>query len=428
MVARSVVTLGVSTERGAVHAVALVDSGEKLPERVLIHRVVKTEGDSKAELAGAVEMALEVLATELGPEQEIGGAAVTYRDAAERRAIVTRLASGQWHMASLVSAKAAHLNVAGVMTWLNEFDNLLICDVVPGHQAFTLVDRRRTRVLAANSQTGSAATAEAMGTAVTAAWDQFEAAEVHPDAVVLIGSGTGAAAVLAAADGFGAPVIPCKIAASASAVGAALSAMADVDGVVETVEVRAHTGRGTTALFAAASVLAGGLVVGGLYVAGGTSRSAVVADARVAADARVVGAGSGSVGGSNSGPSVDPGTYRLGDTAAAGRGPRRAELGPQPTMVVMDVPQFSAQRWGSGAQDRPLSLVQHEPVHGTESAVQVLPGTGIPASTKVGAPNGTLLFPGEGAPPAAFTPESYHWWDNHFRMMMQWASQQLLPV
>ncbi|MFD0364015.1 hypothetical protein ACFQZZ_21415 [Nocardia sp. GCM10030253] len=433
MVARSVVALGVSTERGAVHAVALADSGERLPERVLLHRVVKTDGDSKADLAAAVETAMDFLAAELGPDLEIGGAAVTYRDAAERRAIVTRLASGQWDTASLVSAKAAHLNVAGVMTWLNEFDDLLICEVVPGHQAFTLIDRRRTRVLAANSQTGSAATAEAMGAAVTAAWDQFEADAVRPDAVVLIGSGARAAAVVAAADGFGAPVIPCKIAASASAVGAALSAMADLNAVGEPVEPVRH-GRGTaTALFAAASVLAGGLVVGGVYLAGGISRpatGAVVADARVTADARVVDAETGSSSGSNAGSAVEPGVFNPRDSAIEGRGVAAGELRLEPTVVVLDVPQYSAQRWGSGGQqDRPLPLVQSEPVRETESAAQMLPGTGIPASTtKVGAPNGSLLFPGEGPPPAAGTPESYHWWDNHFRMLMQWASQQLLST
>lgn len=427
MVARSVVTLGVSTERGAVHAVALSDSSERLPERVLLHRVVKTDGDGKAELADAVAIAMDVLAAELGPEQEIGGAAVTYRDAAERRAIVTRLASGQWHSASLVSAKAAHLNVAGAMTWLNEFDNLLICDVVPGHQAFTLIDRKRSRVLAANSQTGGSATAESMGAAVTAAGDQFEAAEVRPDAVVLIGSLARAAVVVAAADGFGAPVIPCKIAASASAVGAALSAIVDVEESDATVE-RVHNGRVTVALFAAASVLAGGLAVGGIYAAGGFSRSAtgaVVADARVAADTRVVG---GEIG-SNAGSAVDPGVHDSRDSAGRGRGSMTGELGPEPTTVVGDLPEYSAQRWGSGQQDRLLSFTPWDSVAETESAPQLLPGTGIPGSTtKVGAPNGTMLFPGESPPPAAFTPESYHWWDNHFRLMLQWASQQLLST
>ncbi|WP_328410219.1 hypothetical protein [Nocardia sp. NBC_00403] len=391
--------------------------------------MVKTGGDSKAELADAVEIAMDVLAAELGPEQEIGGAAVTYRDAAERRAIVTRLASGQWHSASLVSAKAAHLNVAGAMTWLNEFDDLLICDVVPGHQAFTLIDRKRTRVLAANSHTGGAATAESMGAAVTAAWDQFEAAEVRPDAVVLIGSGARAAAVVAAADGFGAPVIACKIAASASAVGAALSAIVDVEASGPTVE-RVHDVRGVVALFAAASVLAGGLAVGGIYGAGGFSRtanSAVVADARVAADTRAVGGGTGSTSGSTAGSSVAPGVYDFRDSVGRGRGSTIGELGLNPTTVAPD--QYSVQRWGSGQQDRPLSLTPSESVAETESGAQLLPGAGIPAATtKVGAPNATMLFPGESPPPAAFTPESYHWWDNHFRLMLQWASQRLLST
>ncbi|MEV6432755.1 hypothetical protein [Nocardia sp. NPDC051463] len=393
--------------------------------------MVRTYGDNKAELADAVETAMDVLAAELGPEQEIGGVAVTYRDAAERRAIVTRLASGQWHSASLVSAKAAHLAVAGAMTWLNEFDDLLICEVVPGHQAFTLIDRKRTRVLAANSHTGGAATAESMGVAVTAAWDQFEAAAVRPDAVVLIGSGARASAVLAAADGFGAPVIPCNIAASASAVGAALSVIVDVQESGATVE-SVHKGRGSVALVAAASVLAGGAVVGGVYAAGGFARSAtgaVVADARVAADTRVVGGEAGWATGSTAGSSVAPGVYDFRDSVGRGRGSMTGERGSEPTAAGLDAPQYSAQRWGSGQQDRPLSLTPSGSVAETESATQLLPGTGIPASTtKIGAPNATMLFPGESPPPAAFTPESYHWWDNHIRLMLQWASQRLLST
>jgi hypothetical protein len=430
VVARSVVTLGVSTERGAVHAVALADSGEKLPERVLIHRVEKMHGDSKAELAAAVETAMDGLADELGPELEIGGAAVAYRDAAERRAIVTRLASGQWHTASLVSAKSAHLSVAGVMTWLNEFDNLLICEAVPGHQAFTLVDRRRTRVLAATSHAGNAATAESMGVAVTAAWDQFEAATVRPDAVVLIGSGARAAAVVAAADGFGAPVIPCKIAAAASAVGAALTATAYVARVAEPVE-RVRRGRGAAVLVAAAGVLAGGLVAGGVYATNGSPAASVVADARIAADAHAVDVSSGS----DAGSSAQPGVFEPWDKVSDGRQPMGAGRARESTVVVVDTadssgPQLSGQRWGGGGhqEDRPLSLVQAEPSAETEPA-QVLPGTGIPdPTTKVGAPNDALMFPGEAPPPAAFTTESYLWWDNHFRMLMQWATQQLLPT
>ncbi|WP_225728338.1 MULTISPECIES: hypothetical protein [unclassified Nocardia] len=439
MVARAVVTLGVSTERGAVHAVALAESGEKLPERVLFHLVEKTPGDSKAELAAAVETAMDELAARIGPDREIGGAAVAYRDAAERRAIVTRLATGRWHTASLVSAKSAHLHVAGVMTWLDEFDDLLICEVVPGYQAFTLIDRGRRRVLAAIGQAGGA-TAEAMGSAVTAAWDQFEAAAVRPDAVVLIGSAAEEPEVLAAVDRFGAPVIPCKIADFAPAVGAALAALAELEEPGGELVERVHRGRGAAALFAAASVLAGGLVVGGVYVAGSSSRSipGVVADARTTSDAHSVG----------------------GEPVATGPGPvevplpRRHEVGhptgvasavvpdPEPAMVTLDSDiqqptQHIVQHWGSPAQDRPVPLVQAEPaMHGTDPATHesdhavtpAVSGSGVPSlTTKVGAPDASLLFPGESPPPAAFTAESAAWWDNHFRTMVMWAAQQISP-
>ncbi|MEU8894832.1 hypothetical protein [Nocardia sp. NPDC048505] len=429
MVARSVVTLGVSTERGAVHAVALAESGERLPERVLLHRVAKTPGDSKAEVAATVHNLLTRIAAEVEDELEIAGAAIAYRDAAERRAVVTELASGPWHTASLVSTKAAHLSVAGAMTWLDEFDDLVVCEVVPGYQAFTLVDRYRGRVLAATSQTGGA-TEESLGTAVTAAWDQFEAAAVRPDAVVLIGSAADAPAVRAAVDGFGAPVLPCRLARTAPAVGAALFAMADVSGLTEAAEA-GHPVRGTAAVFAAASVLAGGLVVGGLYVTNSRTTPAVVADTRLGADNRVIvdtGSGSpesGSASGSSAGISVDPAGPISGTGAA-----------PEPTIVVLDAPSSTGtqslvgSRWGQHRPESAVPLEQLGETHQSQPGLtSLMPGTGIPGSTtKVGAPNGSLLFPGEAPPPPAFTPESYQWWDNHVRMMMTWASQQVMPA
>ncbi|MGW4771562.1 hypothetical protein ACWEO2_26390 [Nocardia sp. NPDC004278] len=423
------VTLGVSTERGAVHAVALADGGEQLPERVLHQRVVKTRSESKADLAVAVETAMNSLAAEFGPDQAISGTAVAYRDAAERRAIVTRLASGPWHAASLVSAKAAHLSVAGVMTWLDEFNDLLICEVVPGYQAFTLVDRRRSRVLAATSQSGRT-TATALDAAVAVAWDEFEAAAVRPSAVVLIGSGAGVAMVATAMDGFGAPVIPCKIATSATAVGAALFAMSDVEGPVEPVEPVRST-RGTGVLVAAAGVLAGGMVAGGLYVANTSSHGAAsaTAQARVAADARVVD-GTGSASGSTAGSSVQPNPYPFDRPDA--RQPAAAGPTSDATAAQYDLggsPLYSAQHWGGQS---PLALAPfdvHE--HENEAAVlpQQVPGAGIPGPTiKVGAPNGAMLFPGESPPPPDFTPESYRWWDNHLRLVLQWAAQQIMPT
>ncbi|MEV0031565.1 hypothetical protein [Nocardia sp. NPDC050793] len=394
-----------------MHAVALADTGEKLRDRVLAHRVARTYGDTKAHVAAAVETAMDEVAADIGPEMEIVGTAVAYRDAAERRAIVTQLASGPWRTASLLSAKSAHLSAARAMTWLREFDDLLVCEVVRGHQAFTLVDRGRDRVLAAIAQTGPVSE-ESLGVAVMAAWDQFEAAAVRPDAVVLIGSAADAPVVRAAVDRFGAPVLPCRIASSAAALGAAMFAMDDVPELVDVIE-EPRGRRSMPAVFVAAGVVAAGLIVGGVYAVNNSTRS-VAADARNTADARVVfdtGSSSGMVVRS----SVEPGQFHP-DGA-------RQDQDPAAVPQAFDLPAASSQAAG---RIGPLTLEEYEAALESEpAAAPVLPGTGIPSTTKVGAPNDAMLFPGEAPPPAPFTAEFYQWWDNHLRLLAQWASQQV---
>ncbi|MGQ4619561.1 hypothetical protein [Nocardia sp. R7R-8] len=405
MVAESVVTLGVSTERGAVHAVALAD-GRKLADRVLLRRVERPDGDSKADVAAAVETALDALAAGLGSEREVGGVAVAYRDAAERRAIVTRLAAGPWHSASMVSVKSAHLSVASMMTWLDAYDNLLVCEVVPGYHAFTLVDRGRRRVLAAVGQVGRA-TPRSLGMGVTAAWDQLDAADARPDAVALIGSAGAGSAVLTAIEKFGAPVIPCTVGAFASAAGAALSARLERDCYTGPVSESTRA-RGGVAVFAAAGVLASGMVVGGSYLL----RSSEQPVPTVVADARIEGAGA--VHPAPPSQPVDTGT----DESFGGPG---ADAG---TYGVW----LPEQRSGHVPRHRPLPLVDADETIGPEADVPapLVPGTGIPADRPVGAPDAALLFPGEAPPPAVFTPEAAHWWDEHLRLMAQWAAQQVL--
>ncbi|MGW4534914.1 hypothetical protein ACWEOI_28605 [Nocardia sp. NPDC004340] len=423
-------TLGVATERGTVRAVALADTGDKLTDRVVLERVLPIGGDAKADLAVAVETALEDIADKIGADREIIGAAVTYRDAAERRAIVTKLAAGPWHDASLVSAKASHLAVARAMTWVDEFEDLAICEVVPGFQAFSLISPDRARVLAAVTLTGGAATDDAMRSAVTAAWDQFDAAGVKPDAVVLIGSAATESAVVAALEsGFGAPVIPCQVAAAAPALGAALTALPEAEFVGEVAE-RIRRARGSAALFAAAGVLAGGLVVGGVLASGSESKKVpepVLTDSRVTAD------------GNN-------GEHRMGDAAVPGQdsgsvlgadglpiGPVAGEDGvapnadPQPATELQPGDVWSVDpatlNWGparSGGKPRPL--IKAEP----ESTMASSPESIIPAPTRTaGSPGASGLFPGELAPPAPGTAEFASWWDNHWRMMLQWAAQMM---
>ncbi|WP_330182867.1 hypothetical protein OHB26_03905 [Nocardia sp. NBC_01503] len=425
-------TIGVATERGTVRAVALADDGDKLQERVVLERVEKITGDTKADLAAAVELVLEELAGKLGPDRDIVGAAVAYRDAAERRAIVTRLASGPWHEASLVSAKAAHLSVARAMTWVDEFDDLAICEVVPGSQAFSLIDPARSRVLAAVTLNGGATNDEAMRAAVTAAWDQFDAAGVKPDAVVLIGSAATEPAVIAALEsGFGAPVIPCSVAASAPAIGAALAAMPEAEYAGEAAE-RIRRARGTAALFAAASVLAGGLVAGGVYAASNNSKTVpepMLTDSRVSADARTngvehpIGEPAPDTG---SGGGMVPGLPGDATPTDAGAPLIEQPAAPEPDMVTIDP---AALNWGPANPDagqsrssKPLVKSQPEGEPASSNSNYILP-----APTHSAALTDTGLFAGELAPPALDSPEFGKWWDNHFRMMMQWAAAQLVP-
>ncbi|WP_405490304.1 hypothetical protein [Nocardia sp. NBC_00511] len=427
-------TIGVATERGTVRAVALTDDGDKLTDRVVLERAVPIAGETKADLAAAVETALEDIADRIGADREILGAAVAYRDAADRRAIVTRLAAGPWHDASLVSAKTAHLAVARAMTWVDEFEDLAVCEVVPGFQAFSLIDPDRSRVLAAITLSGGAATEATMRAAVTSAWDQFDAAGVKPDAVVLIGSGAGESEVVAALEsGFGAPVIPCRIAAVAPALGAALSALPEAEFAGEAAE-RIRRARGTAALFAAASVLAGGLVAGGVYAAGSDSKKVpepMLTDSRVQADSRPTAEhpvgdpgvpNTGSTGGTDLLPAApaDAGTPAA-DTAAPA-----PEV--QPTDVVTIDP--ASLNWGpetgrmGSRSAKPLIKAEAEPAAATTGPESI-----IPAPTHlVGAPTDGGLFPGELAPPALGTTEFAQWWDNHWHMMVQWAAEALPKV
>ncbi|MFE3024946.1 hypothetical protein [Nocardia tengchongensis] len=432
-------TIGVATERGTVRAVALADTGDKLAERVVLERSSPIAGESKADLAIAVESALEDIADQIGADREIIGAAVAYRDATERRAIVTKLAAGPWHDASLVSAKAAHLSVARAMTWVDEFEDLAICEVVPGCQAFSLISPDRARVLAAVTLNGGAATEDAMRSAVTAAWDQFDAAGVKPDAVVLIGSAATEPAVVAALEsGFGAPVIPCQVAPIAPALGAALTALPEVEFAGEVAE-RIRRARGSAALFAAASVLAGGLVAGGVYASGSDSKKVpepILTDSRVSADARngaehrgdvaVPGVDSGSAGtGADGQPGVDgqPGDQVM-PTEAVTPNPDPTGIELQPSDVVTIDP--ATLNWGSirsGGRARPLIKAKPEP-EGVSSPESI-----IPAPTHAaGSPGESGLFPGELAPPPLGTDAFSSWWDNHWRMMLQWAAQMMPKV
>lgn len=441
---RLMVTLGACIERGAVRAVALSQFGDRWAERVLVHRVVRT-GTDPADIAAAVETALDGVAGELrrmdagelntgetnAGESSVGepvtdldsavaGAAVVYREAAQRKAVVTRLAEGRWHGAALVPMTAAHLSVAADLPSLTEFGDLLVCDVVPGYQACTVVDAARSRVLAASSRAG---TVSALGDVVRAADEQCEAAGVRLDAVVLIGSAADSFEVRAAVEELGVPVLSCPLAAAATAVGAARWVLDDLAGVVDAAAPPDRTWP-IPALPTAVGALACGLLTAGLYAGGGLFGGQDAGgpgsdDALVTANSEIFG-GPGFFGGLDIGSSVRPGEFD----------PERIDPERYRAAEITDPVEYGSyalgtpeSRWaGSGPPLLPLEQAEGEAVDPAGTPA-VMPGAGLPEPT-LGDPDAMMLFPGEAPPPAAFTPESYQWWDNHVRLIAQWAAQR----
>lgn len=437
------VTLGACIERGAVRAVALSEFGDRWAERVLVHRVVRT-GTDPADIAVAVEAALDAVASELrrmdtreldawyadasGGEEPSGddlgsaiaGAAVVYREPAQRKAVVARLAEGRWHAAALVPMTSAHLSVAADLPSLTEFEDLLVCDVVPGYQACTVIDAARSRVLAA---TGRAGTVSALGAVVRAAGDQCEADGVRLDAVMLIGSAADSFEVRAAVEELGVPVLSCPLGAAATAVGAARWLLDDLACAVDPEDPPARTWL-APALPTAVGALACGLLTAGLYAGGslyaGQNSGPIGADdARVSANSDIFG-GSGWFGGIDTGSSVRPGEFH----------PERID---PDRFHAADVTQSGGStpyslraqesHWSEPESPLRLEKAQADAVEPAELP-SATPGAGLPGEPMLGNPDAMLLFPGEAPPPPPFTPESYAWWDNHVRLIAQWAAQR----
>ncbi|MQY28822.1 hypothetical protein [Nocardia aurantia] len=429
----SVLTFGVSTERGTVHAVALTcpvgrdgAGAGKLPDRVVAHRT--RTFDEAAELGSLVGVLLDELATEVGAGARIAGTAVAYRDPAQRRAIVTGLADGPWRDTSLVSTKSAHLGLARALVWAGDFEHLMICEVSPGYQVFTVASPDRDRVLATIGAACPVVTEAALRPVVIAARDQLEEAGLWPDAVMLVGSAAPEPAVAAALNaGFAAPVIRSRMAASAAAIGAALVVAPEPVAAAAT-EERGRASRGSTALFAAASVLAGGLVAGGVYQMSATTHGTpkpASADPQVAAETHHV---------LHPAPEPEqlPEVRQDGDqsapTAVPAPGPA---IGNSDTgTVTVDT---SSLTWSPGRNTTatptgwPASL-QKEPAGA--DAVANAPGGASNADamvpillTEAEAPDAsanTPLFPGDAVPPLNEA-EFGRWLDNHWRTTMDWV-------
>ncbi|WP_148307022.1 hypothetical protein [Nocardia nova] len=423
-------TLGASIARDRVDAVALLGGNGKLIDRVLAHRVAELDVAARGPGAGAgvpalIESMLDALCADIGEEYEVAGAAVSYRDAAGRRAVVSGLASGPWYEASLVSAKSAHLALARAMTWAAEFEDLLVCELTPGYQGFSLISPHRDRVVAGAATTAGFVSEDSIQPGIAAAWDQFDAAGVRPSAVVVVGAVAdrpGMSAVLSA--GFEAPVIPCAVGVAGSAVGAALVVQPESFAVLPPESVRIS--RNSVAVVAAASVLAGGLTLGGIHEFSDHPRSDAttrLADARTTAEGNRGPKHARPEPGLPAADSIPelPGPQQPGIRSS---GPRHAAPDPSANADTAGV------NWGVGESTmlglrgsdpggEPKRLVKEAP---DSDAPQQQQKSIVPAPTEpVGAPDGALLFPGESAPPQVGTEEFNQWWDNHWRLTLRWV-------
>ncbi|NKY53050.1 hypothetical protein [Nocardia vermiculata] len=415
-------TLGASIARDRVDAVALRGGSGGLRDRVLSHRVAELATALSAGLPEVIEALLDGLAADIGADYEIAGAAVTYRDASGRRAVVTGLAEGNWYEASLVSAKSAHLSLARAMSWADEFDNLLVCEVNPGYQGYSLVSAHRDRVVAATSTSLGVVGEDTLRPGIAAAWDQLDAAGVWPDAIVVIGSAAGRSglAEMLSAE-FDAPAIPGEVGAAGSAIGAAL--VAQPEAAVPATTERARISRNSVAVAAAASVLAGGLTIGGIHEFTDHPRSD--ATTRLA-DARATGPTSGP---RHAKPEPGlPAPDSIPELPTGGpvefRAPRHAAPDDEPG-YRSDTRAARFDLLGSNPGAEPKRLVKEAP---GPDAPDIQQKSVIPAPTEpIGAPDGSLLFPGESAPPPIGTPEFDAWWENHWRLTVRWMVSAMTP-
>jgi hypothetical protein len=317
--------------------------------------------------------------------------------------MVTGLATGPWRSASYVSVTSAHLALAADLSWAADFPHLVICEVTPGAQAFSLISPERDRVLAAHTAGYAALTEKTLRPAVTAARDRFDAVGVRPDAVVLIGSGAGRPAVSAALAALGAPLVPCPVALVAAAIGAALAALPDP---VAAEPDRGHAVKRAAAVFAAAGVLAGGLVVGGYEMTGvGRPVAATMAAAGVAAQTHTRSALA----------LPRSGADRAGQVPGAGRIPAK----PSVWGALGLRPANPGGSWRPGHTDTAGVPLRQDDATSAPATGQspVIPA---PAHS-AWAPDSAGLFPGEAGPPRVGTTEFTGWFDNHWRMTLQWV-------
>ncbi|MET7767175.1 hypothetical protein [Nocardia sp. NPDC005366] len=404
-------TVGLSVEQTAVRGVIVSCTPEDdAPEPVL-----RTVEEPVADGAGAVPGVLDRIVAAVAPDIRIENVAVVYRTVEERRAIVSRLSAGGWSSASLVSLRSALLAAVRAVPGQERYGPVLVVETVDRRTSYALVDAARTRVLASDTWQPGIIDAESAAAALTRIRQQGDSPSSRPQAVLLCGAAAGVPAIAAAFDsGLGVPVLQVPGAATMAARGAALIASSQIEDPDRETSpaVRARLRR---PVLIAAAVIA---------VLGATGLAVAQIDDNHPAASRA--------GDLSTEPAVTP------PPPVVPISPAILPVEPVPPVPpvppVQPAPELPAPESNSPTEttappepvepdQQPALAVAPEPPADQQAppdeAQPVQPGT-----TKVGAPDGNGLFPGESAPPpAGADPEvARQWWDNHWSLKQRWLN------
>ncbi|MGW4368173.1 hypothetical protein ACWEKT_21275 [Nocardia takedensis] len=407
-------TVGISAEQTVVRGVLVpCGPGEEagLAEpRTFEYRV--------ADAAGAVPGVLDRIVAEVAPDIRIENVAVVYRGSEERKAVVSDLAAGGWRSASMVSLRSALAAALTDLPAVARYDTVAVLETVGRSSAVVLVGPDRGRVLAYDSWQPGLLDAASVADALPRLRKNWDDPESRPDAVALCQEGLEAAAIAAALDRkLPVPVLRIPDGAYVAARGAALIAAGQIDEAEPAAVVTGVRWRRPALAAAAAALVLGGAGFAVAQLVG--DRDSTAAEGPVASSsgpASAVEAAATSTSTTRTPepttppvivpppPDMAPAEQAAPEPAPAPAPQRPAYTRPRPTTVNTPPPP------------------EPEPAEPEPEAPPVEPQP--PAPTKVGAPDGNGLFPGESPPPAPGSdPDAARqWWDNHWSLKERWLS------
>ncbi len=383
------VIAGISAERTVVRGVLFPDPLGNEADPAVLSEVERQIDDNASE--SAIVAVLEMLA-EQPSDAVLEDAAIVYRTVAERRAVVSELASRRWQTASHVSINSALLGMVRGMPGAADFGTVAALELLEQHTAFVVVGPDRAHALTSDSWPSGVDDAGSTGAAVGRIRPILDSLEIRPDAVVICGSAARdphIASVLKL--WFDVPVIVAPDPINAVVRGAVLAAT-DRAPIPEIERPRGNRRYARPALIAAGAAIL--LAASGFAVAQVRDNRAPLAEVHSR--------------------TVDPPL----PTAPLPRAPQPSPPEPARAPVTTVPAPATARRPTPVHTARPVTTDPATPKTRTDTT----PPTPAPAPSRVGPPNAAWLFSGESPPPpmGADPAVTRAWWNNHLQLEQGW--------